>query len=613
MSAPVLFLDFETFFSDEYSLKKMSTQEYILDERFHVHGAAVCALDSPYPIWLEGDALTTFIKAQVPKCILVGHNLKFDGGILAWHYGAYPVQYQDTLAFSRALNGARLKSHSLDSISQDADDEGKGKFLTAVKGVRILNEQQRRVLKTGCINDVALTRRRYLELRPHMPEKELEVVDWTIRIFTQPKLILNTEKLAAYYNKVLDDKETALARAGLTSRDMLMSNPQFAQALIDRGVDPPMKISPATGKESYAFAKTDEAFKELLEHEDPDVQTLVAARLSVKSTIEETRAAGYWRSSQLGPWPVDLNYSGAEHTHRMSGGPGGGGNPQNLKRKGVLRSCIEAPPGFAIITGDLRQVELRTTFKLAGENEPLERLQAGEDLYSWFAGLMYGKPVEAIDRDGLERQIAKSAVLGLGFGMGWKTFYKYCRGLGIKITEEEARLAVDLYRNTFPRVCRLWLQCEKVLPAMFYDTEDYWFPQAAPLLKVEPPSYKCGSSGIRLPSGLHLKYHALTKMSSGAWMYSRKGMMPTIFGSEITANIVQALAAEIFKEKLMQLHKILWCPLAVHDEAVALCPIDKVEIGKAIVQKIMSASPKWWPDLPLDTEVKSSLTYGGAK
>lgn len=612
MNAPVLFLDFETFFSDDYQLRKMSTQEYILDERFHVHGASV-ATQEGWPIWLEGDKLTDFIKAMVPKCILVGHNLKFDGSILAWHYGVYPVQYQDTLAMSRALNGARLRSHSLDSISTDAGDDGKGKFLTVVKNVRHLNDYQRRELKKGCNNDIALTRRRYNEFIPYIPPKELEVIDWTIRIFTQPKLVLNGPKLAAYYNSVIDKKEELIRNARLDNRDVLMSNPQFAQALINCGVDPPMKISQATGKESYAFAKTDEGLVALLEHEDPDVQTLVAARLGVKSTIEETRSASYWRASNLGPWPVDLNYSGAEHTHRMSGGAGGGGNPQNMKRKGVLRDCVEAPPGYIIITGDLRQVELRITFKLAGETEPLERLMAGEDLYSWFAALMYNKHIDEIDRNGIERQIAKSAVLGLGFGMGWRTFYKYCRGLGIKITEDEAKLAVDLYRNTFPRVCRLWLECEQAIPAMFYDAEDYWFPSRAPLLKVESPGYRCGNSGIRLPSGLHLKYNSLNKMSNGTWRYNRKDGMPTIFGSEITANIVQALAAEVFKEKLMQLHKILWCPLAVHDEAVALCPIEKVEVGKAIVQRIMSTSPAWWPDLPLDTEVKAALTYGGAK
>ncbi len=609
MTAPVLFLDYETFFSDDYQLRKMSTQEYIMDERFHVHGAAVATMDG-FPIWLEGDELNAFIQKMVNKCILVGHNLKFDGGILAWRYGVYPVQYQDTLAMSRALNGARLKSHSLDSISTDAGDEGKGKFLAVVKNVRHLNEFQRRELKKGCIHDVSLTRARYKEMMPFIPTKELETIDWSIRIFTQPKLLLNTEKLAGYYNEVVAKKEQLIKDARLDNRDILMSNPQFAQALIDCGVDPPMKISPATGKESYAFAKTDEGLVELLEHENPDVQTLVAARLGVKSTIEETRSAAYWRASMIGPWPVDLNYSGAEHTHRMSGGSGGGGNPQNMKRGGVLRDCVEAPPGYIIITGDLRQVELRVTFKLAGENEPLERLAAGEDLYRWFASLMYG--VNLDDVTGFQRQVAKSAVLGLGFGMGWRTFYKYCRGIGIKISEDEAKLAVNLYRTAFPRVCRLWLQCEKIIPAMFMD-EEVWFPQAAPILKTESPGYKAGNCGILLPSGLHLKYHMLHKMSNGAWLYNRKGAALTIFGSEITANIVQALAAEIFKEKLMQLHKILWCPLAVHDEAVVLCPIEKVEIGKAIVQKVMSASPAWWPDLPLDTEVKSALTYGGAK
>lgn len=609
MTAPILFLDFETYWADDYQLRKLSTQEYIMDDRFHVHGASVATLDE-YPIWLEGDKLTAFITTMVPKCILVGHNLKFDGSILAWRYGVVPVQYQDTLAMSRALNGARLKSHSLDSISTDAGDDGKHAFLAMTKNVRVLNEAQRLECMKGCNQDVALTRRRYNEFIPHLPPKELEVIDWSVRIFTQPKLILNTHKLAAYYNTVVEKKEELIKEARVDSRDILMSNPQFAEALIACGVDPPMKISPATGKESYAFAKTDEGLQELLEHENPDVQTLVAARLGVKSTIEETRSAAYWRASLLGPWPVDLNYSGAEHTHRMSGGAGGGGNPQNLKRGGELRAAIEAPPGFAIITGDLRQVELRVTFKLAGETEPLERLAAGEDLYRWFASLMYQVNLE--DVTPFQRQVAKSAVLGLGFGMGWKTFYKYCRGLGIKITEDEAKLAVELYRNTFPRICRLWLQCDRVIPAMFMD-EEFTFPQHSPILMTQTPSYRAGSSGIKLLSGLHLKYNMLHKMSNGSWIYNRKGAALTIFGSEITANIVQALAAEIFKEKLMQIHKILWCPLAVHDEAVALCPIEKVEIGKAIVQRIMSASPTWWPDLPLDTEVKSALTYGGAK
>lgn len=609
MTAPVLFLDFETYWADDYQLKKMTTQEYIMDDRFLVHGASVSGLDG-YPIYLEGAKLDAFIKAMVPKAILVGHNLKFDGGILAWRYGVYPIQYRDTLAMSRALNGARLTSHSLDRISTDAGDDGKRNFLAGTKNVRYPDAHQRLELMKGCNHDVSLTRNRYNSFIPHLSEKELEVVDWTIRIFTKPTLILNTEKLANYYNTVVEKKEQLIKDARLDDRTILMSNDKFAQALIECGVDPPMKISQATGKEAYAFAKTDEGLVELLEHENPDVQTLVAARLGVKSTIEETRSAAYWRSSQLGPWPVDLNYSGAEHTHRMSGGSGGGGNPQNMKRGGELRASVEAPPGYMIITGDLRQVELRCTFKLAGETEPLERLEAGEDLYTWFAGLMYNVDVEAVTK--LQRQIAKSAVLGLGFGMGWKTFYKYCRGLGIKITEDEAKIAVELYRNTFPRVCRLWLQCEQIIKAMFYD-EEVWFPQAAPILVTGSPSFKAGSSGIRLPSGLYLKYHALRKLSSGKWAYARKHETPYIFGSEITANIVQALAAEIFKEKLMQIHKILWCPLAVHDEVVALCPTDKVEIGKAIIKKIMSASPTWWPDLPLDTEVKAAFSYGLAK
>jgi hypothetical protein len=99
-------------------------------------------------------------------------------------------------------------------------------------------------------------------------------------------------------------------------------------------VEPPMKISPTTGKETWAFGKTDEDFKALLEHDDVRVQALVAARLGVKSTLEETRTERFIGISKRGKLPIPLRYYAA-HTGRWGGDDKV--NMQNLPRKSPLK------------------------------------------------------------------------------------------------------------------------------------------------------------------------------------------------------------------------------------------------------------------------------------
>jgi len=76
-------------------------------------------------------------------------------------------------------------------------------------------------------------------------------------------------------DEIKDEKKTLLS--GLMSklncedeesvRKKLASNPQFAAILKEHGVEPPKKVSPTTGKETFALAKNDEGFIALSEHE----------------------------------------------------------------------------------------------------------------------------------------------------------------------------------------------------------------------------------------------------------------------------------------------------------------------------------------------------------
>ena len=122
----------------------------------------------------------------------------------------------------------------------------------------------------------------------------------------------------------------------------LMSNQIFAKYLENLGVEPPTKMSAKTGKEAYAFSKTDKAFTDLLEHPDPRVQNAVSARLGIKSTLEETRTQSLIEVAGRGRLPILLNYYGA-HTGRFSGGDKM--NLQNLPARGnnSIRRALRAP------------------------------------------------------------------------------------------------------------------------------------------------------------------------------------------------------------------------------------------------------------------------------
>lgn len=178
------------------------------------------------------------------------------------------------------------------------------------------------------------------------PKAELKTIDLTLRMFVEPVLQLNTHKLEGHLVTLKAQKERLLQDCGI-QKEELMSNPKFALALSELGVSAPTKTSLRTGKETFAFAKSDEGFKALENHENPKVQALVAARVGLKSTLEETRTERFIDIAGRGDLPVPIKYYAA-HTGRWGGSDKV--NLQNLPSRGsnakVLKSCICAPEGY---------------------------------------------------------------------------------------------------------------------------------------------------------------------------------------------------------------------------------------------------------------------------
>lgn len=399
-------IDFETYFDQQYSLKKMKMIEYLYDLRFEVLGAAILIPDQQFHSFLPAKELEIFLSSLDPEDTeILAHNTLFDGAILAWHYGFNPRYWLDSLSMARAK--LPLKSHSLGNLAKHYKLPPKGELNTQGKHWEDLTLQERLDLNDYAKQDVWLSHQIYQKLLPY-PDDELDLIDLTIRLFTEPKLQLNLEAANELLTKEKNQKTTHLQSTGLTS-SQLNSNQQLAQLIQDHGLEPPTKISPRTGKETFAFAKNDEAFQEFLESAPDELRNVLTARLSLKSTIVETRLESLITTQQLtGSLPVPLTYYGA-HTGRWSG-RGAGLNMQNLPKKDGFRELIVAPPGHQLVIADSASIEARVLAWLAGQDDLLRIFHNKGDPYKNMASAIYDKPTTDITKE--ERTLGKVAVLG---------------------------------------------------------------------------------------------------------------------------------------------------------------------------------------------------------
>lgn len=313
--------DFETYYDKQYSLSKITTEEYIRSPLFEVIGVSVAVDDQP-PVWFSGTMEATgqwLSQFDWADGMLLAHNAMFDAAILSWRFGIRPKALADTLSMGRALHGTEVGG-SLKVLAEHYCIGVKGTEVENALGKHRADFTPPELARYGeyCRNDVELTRSLfYAMLSGGFEHKELKLIDLTLRMFTEPKLALNTITLIDHLRDTQNKKEALLEKVS-AEKSTLMSNPQFAQYLTLLGVTPPTKISPTTGKETWAFSKTDEGFKALLEHPNEEVQALAAARIGVKSTLEETRTQRFIDIASRGLMPVPLRYYAA-HTGRWGG------------------------------------------------------------------------------------------------------------------------------------------------------------------------------------------------------------------------------------------------------------------------------------------------------
>ena len=604
----IITLDFETYYSQTYSLSKLTTEEYVRGKEFEVIGVSV-KVDDGETQWFSGtDAdIKQFLESySFEDNLALAHNAMFDAAILTWHFGIHPRGWLDTLSMARAIHSTEVGG-SLDKLTQHYGLGQKGTAVAQALGKHRLDFTPYDLAEYGeyCVNDVELTYKLFNCMSPDFPALELRLIDLTIRMYSEPVLELNPILLHDHIEKQQAAKKLLLKSIEMDSREGLMSNEKFASLLKEFNVDPPRKVSPVTGKETWAFSKTDEGFKALLDHPNQWVQMLAAARLGVKSTQEETRAQRFLDIAGRGKLPIPLRYYAA-HTGRWGGDDKV--NMQNLGRSSPLKKAILAPEGYWMIDSDSSQIEARTVAWLAGQDDLVQAFEEGKDVYKIMASAIYSKEESDITKD--ERFVGKTTILGAGYGMGAIKFKAQLKTFGVEIEEAEAARIIQVYRETYPRITKLWREAGRALDAIAEGKTCEL--GRANILTVD------GEKGIRMPNGLYIKYPNLRKQTKedgkDEYVYDTKkgkAVIPNrIYGGNVVENLCQGLARIIIGEQMLMIAKKYRVVMTVHDAIAIIAPEDEIQNAQEFVELCMRVRPSWALELPLNCESGSGKSYG---
>jgi DNA polymerase len=347
---------------------------------------------------------------------------------------------------------------------------------------------------------------------------------------------------------------------------------------------------------------------------------LVSARLGNKSTLEETRTQRFIDVAKRGLLPVPLKYYAA-HTGRWGGDDKI--NLQNLPSRGQnagkLKKAIRAPKGWVMIDSDSSQIEARTLAWLAGQDDLVEFFQKNNeeiaagvpkkdmkyDPYKIMAAQIYNKDV--MDITDPERFVGKTTILGSGYGMGAAKFQAQLLTFGVTVSLEECQRIIDVYRQTYAEIPKLWKAANNALEAMI-------LRRFASVGKEGVLQFDPAENGFVLPNGLPLRYADLRKVSDpqGKTQYEYKTRMgwTKIYGGKVVENLCQALARCVIAEQMLKIGKRYKTVLTVHDAVACIARKEEATVARAYVEECMRWTPAWATGLPLNCESGVAESYG---
>ncbi len=277
------------------------------------------------------------------------------------------------------------------------------------------------------------------------------------------------DKLVKTYDKLVEkDMQLLFGIEGVPEKFNPRSHPQKRKLLFETFGLPVSSI--VTEKAKEPSVKT-EALLEIGEDSHEVIPILLRLqgyndiqKSFLTGAIPEKREANKKKKKGLlnkiskvtGHLHTDYRVDGTE-TGRLSATP----NLQNVVGEGkvaagaAIRAIFMARPGYALMSLDYSQMELRGLSYISNDAKLIGVLESGMDVHDFVARRLFNIPEgELVSKE--DRRRAKTFNFGLGYGMTEKTISKR-----FGVSEEEARELLEMYMAIFEELDEYFLRCRR--------------------------------------------------------------------------------------------------------------------------------------------------------
>ena len=560
-------IDFETYYSADYSVSKMGYHAYTHHPKFDPYlvgfadAAGTWAGEPPAADW-----------SRVHGRDVLAHNANFDRAVFdalqeRGKIPAYvrPARWLCTCNLARFCQcPASLADAANAILGRTLDKTSRAKAVGSAKGGFFMAEY--------CIADAQACFDLWQAAGKYWPEPEQRLSALTAEIGRRG-MALDLDYLRDQNKRLLMILGPALAAIPWAKTDAPASPKALRAACEAAGIPAPS----STDCDSPVFLDWLEA------NAHGPAAPWIKAVQSWRSANRAEKVLHAMQARQIPGGRIEshLTYFGAA-TGRWSGG--GGFNLQNLNSSADLcdmRGCLVAPRGNRLLVIDLAQIEARVLLWLVGDRGALEMIRQGASVYEAHARATMawkGGPLKA-ENPGLYK-LAKARVLGLGYGCGPAKFVTVAKIMaGLDLTPAEAAKTVKEYRAANPGIVGLWARLGKAFDAT-------------------PPG---ANYRLALPSGRSILYRNCRPDHGTAEKI--KGRTSKVYGGLLCEKMIQAPAGDVFAERLLALEAAGFrTVLLVHDEYVL--EVDEAGAADALqaAMAIIRTPPAWAEGLPIDCE-----------
>lgn len=597
--------DFETYFDDEVSLRKLNPWAYV----FHPKTAPyLLALEGPGWSWC-GDPRDFTEWHKLDGKLITAHNASFDA--LVWQRakqdGIIPkdcnpkrwVCTADLAAYHRVYRSLQNAVKQLygEELSKEYRHDAKGKTREELRA----DPAWPKIVAAGGL-DAKWSRRIAVDYLPGWPVKEQAFSQWNRESGWRGFHV--NQQLAEDSEDLLSKKVFEFGKALPWYPEHAALSPiAFRKQGRAAGISVPASLAKSDEKAQEFYAK----------YATPEYPWVGAYRdyRQANMMLEKVKTLrGLVRED--GTAPFQSVYFGA-HSGRLTSGvkrkaaeddSGGKFNLYNLPKgelQGVnLRHMISARPGKKFVIADFAQIEARLLLHYAGDTDTMDLIREGYNIYEARAtqllGIADAKGLK--HRDPLTYAMVKALVLGAGYQMGWKRFRLQApvlTGGAYKPSEEQAQEAIRTFRNKSPLITQFWSRHQLYLTNSAVQAD---------------PTHR-----VQLKSGRWITYfephfEVTENPNTGQprteiFAAMLKGEKPQrLFAGRITENIMQSTGYDVLSDCTPLIDDLDDCEaiFTIYDEIVAEVPEKKAqEYGEEIARIMVSSSP-WLDGCPLEVE-----------